>query len=102
MTENLQIGLIGAGAVGSLLAATLVHNGRDIHWVVRNAQRRQDLRYLTLALPDRQLDLDCGRLKIARQIDELPRALDWAILAVKAQHVACLLENSALKGAENR
>lgn len=92
MTPELQIGLIGAGAVGSLLAATFVHNGRDIHWVVRNAQRRQELRYLTLGLPDRQLDLDCGRLKIAREIAELPSALDWIILAVKAQQVDGVLE----------
>ena len=57
MTEGINIGLIGAGAVGSLLAATFVNNGRDVNWVVRNADRRQELRYLTLGLPDQQLDL---------------------------------------------
>lgn len=101
MTQEQSIGLIGAGAVGSLLAATLVYNGRDINWVVRNAQRRQDLRYLTLGLPDEQLDLDCGRLKIARDIDELPAHLDWIILAVKAQHVDGVLAELAPKSPAN-
>lgn len=93
MSDGRQIGLVGAGAIGSLLAATLVHNGIDAHWVVRNDERRQRLRYLTLGLPDRRLELDCGRLKIVREIADLPRRLDWIILAVKAQQVDGVLSS---------
>lgn len=97
MSDGRQIGLVGAGSVGSLLAATLVHNGVDAHWVVRNDERRQRLRYLNLGLPDRRLELDCGRLKIVRAIADLPQNLDWIILAVKAQQVDGVLAEALVQ-----
>jgi 2-dehydropantoate 2-reductase len=101
MTSELKIGLIGAGAVGSLLASALMHNRVEAHWVVRNPARRQHLRHLTLALPDRRLELDCSRLKIVGDIAELPTDLAWLILAVKAHQVDEVLAAGAPLAAEN-
>jgi 2-dehydropantoate 2-reductase len=101
MTSELKIGLIGGGAVGSLLASALVHNRVAAHWVVRNPARRHQLKHLTLSLPDRRLELDCGRLKIGREIAELPTDLDWLILAVKAHQVDDVLAAGAPLAADN-
>jgi len=101
MSSKLKIGLIGGGAVGSLLASALAHNRVEAHWVVRKPARRQQLRHLTLALPDRRLELDCGGLKIVREIAELPSDLDWLILAVKAHQVDDVLAAGAPLAAAN-
>jgi 2-dehydropantoate 2-reductase len=87
-----DIALVGAGAVGSLLASALLSNGVKFTWAVRNPERRTELnnglRMRIDGEPLLHLPVD------SRSISELATdafGADWIILAVKAQHVLPLL-----------
>ena len=86
----MRIGLVGAGAVGSLLAASLFHNSVPFQWLVRNPLRRKQLNWLSVEADGERrrflLPIDC----LHASLEELPE-VDWYILVVKAQHVAELL-----------
>ena len=43
MPESVRVLLVGAGPVGSLLAAALAENGAHFDWHVRNPGRRSEL-----------------------------------------------------------
>lgn len=87
-----SIALIGSRPVGTLLAASLLHNGVDFHWVVRDPQRRAQLELGSLPLRSAQQAYSLHLSGIERPdfATELPLC-DWYILAVKAQHVLPLL-----------
>jgi 2-dehydropantoate 2-reductase len=80
--------IVGAGAVGTMLAWALTQNGVPFAWVVRNPQRRLNLDPL-------HVFTDNPRHPGARAITTVMDSalalrferLDWLILAVKAQQV---------------
>lgn len=90
MTELPRVGLVGAGAVGSLLAAALLHNSVPFTWVVRNPQRRDELAGFTLQVSGKQHTLAAPRGSIITDAAALP-ACDWTLVAVKAHHVDSVL-----------
>src|SRR4051794_25712074 len=87
-----DIALIGAGPVGSLIAAALLANGRPFTWTARNPLRRSELeRELTLQIDNEPgLHLPTDVRLIAELTNDAVDA-DWIILAVKAQHILPLL-----------
>lgn len=86
--------LVGAGPVGPLLAAALVHNGARLTWVVRSAQRRAELAKLRLVIGDERLELDMAGTDISPTLPpERVAEASWLVLAVKAQHVMPLLDS---------
>src|SRR5688500_2414818 len=87
-----EVALIGAGAVGSLIASALFSNGVNFTWVVRNPLRSFELgRELTLHIDDEpSIHLATDQHNIVEQPADAIGA-DWIILAVKAQQVLPLL-----------
>ncbi len=81
-----KITLVGAGSVGSLLAAAMLNADVAFTWVVRNPQRRAELDELVLQLPQggRALSMDDVRV-----VDSIDRAgvTDLAIVVVKAHQL---------------
>ncbi len=90
MTKQPRIGLIGAGAVGSLLAASLLHNTVPFKWVVRNPQRREALAHFTIQVDFKADTLAIPVGTVISTTGSLPPC-DWTIIAVKAQQVAGVL-----------
>lgn len=84
--------LIGAGAVGTMLAWALAQNGAPFAWVVRNPQRRQTLDPLHVFTDNPRFP---GSATVTTVLDSATALdytkLEWLILAVKAQQVAPLL-----------
>ena len=91
--SSLQIGLVGAGAVGSLLAASLAHRGIPFHWVVRNELRRDSLPTLRTIIGSDYREIDLSPVTVCSSIEELPAGLDWLITAVKSYDVDTVLSN---------
>jgi 2-dehydropantoate 2-reductase len=90
MIEQLRIGLIGAGAVGSLFATALLYNKVPFSWVVRNPQRRTELDCLDLQHGSQQLHFELPPDVLVDCTASLP-ACDWTLVAVKAHHVETVL-----------
>jgi 2-dehydropantoate 2-reductase len=86
-----QIGIIGAGAVGSLVAASIAANGHKAYWVERYAHRRDEARHLTLTLDGARRPVETAGLVLCASAAELPAYLEWLIICVKAQHVDAVL-----------
>jgi 2-dehydropantoate 2-reductase len=85
-----RIGLIGGGAVGSLLAASLLAKGAAFQWVVRSPQRRAQLETLAARIDGdlHLLPVPAGTLRAGS--GDL-QAVDWLVLVVKAQQVPAVL-----------
>jgi len=86
-----SIGLIGAGAVGTLFAAAFCHTHKPFIWVVRNPQRRQELDALRMVVGEQQLKLALKTATIVDSIQDLP-STNWLVLAVKAHQVQPLVD----------
>jgi 2-dehydropantoate 2-reductase len=84
-----SIGLVGAGPVGSLLAAGLAANGFGFDWVVRDSSRRKQLERLRIAQDGAEESFGLGQARLLESLDALGRK-DLLILAVKAQQVPAL------------
>ncbi|MCH7472838.1 2-dehydropantoate 2-reductase [bacterium] len=85
------VALIGAGGVGSLLVGALLHNGLSFQWVVRNPARRKQLDRLHLLAGNDALEYGLERVELLGEASGLG-AVDWLILAVKAQQAGPLLD----------
>ncbi len=93
--NNTGIGLVGAGAVGSLIAAALCANGHSFTWVERDPGRRAELSALAVQFPTGGRDYDLAACHLISNIGDLPPCR-IIILAVKAHDIAEVL--SSLKG----
>ncbi len=98
-----SITLVGAGAVGSLVAATLAGNRVPFHWLVRNPQRRLQLDAIRVHVDDSSsggsfeqssVSIALDRVKLHASADDLPWA-QWLIVCVKAQQVEEVLAELA-------
>lgn len=85
---ELRIGLVGAGAVGNLLAATLAQNRQRFHWTERNPARRRSLTSLNCRFGDTECSFGDEYWELVDDVDVLPAELDWVVVAVKAPQVA--------------
>ncbi|MBN2082475.1 hypothetical protein JW859_09770 [bacterium] len=75
-----------------MLAATLAYHKLNVHWVVRNALRRDEIRSLRVAYADSDYAPDFGPFRFYPDVDDLPENLDWLILAVKAHQVLPIID----------
>lgn len=82
-----RIGIIGAGAVGSLVAASITASGHKAYWVERNAQRRDKVAHMTLVIEGTRQPVETAEQMLRASVAELPPDLAWIIICVKAQHV---------------
>jgi 2-dehydropantoate 2-reductase len=82
-----QLAIIGAGAVGSLIAISVASNERTAYWVEHDSQRRDQVEHLTLLLEGTRFPVETSRLVLCASVAELPPDLAWVIICVKAQHV---------------
>ncbi len=87
MVAESRIGLVGAGAVGSLLAATLAQNGQRFHWAERDKARRRALTSLRCKIGGADLEFAGDQWELVDDASAFPAELDWAIVAVKAPQV---------------
>jgi 2-dehydropantoate 2-reductase len=86
MAGTPSIGLIGAGAVGSLLAAAMLENGHPFMWAVRSDARRSELDAgLRLRFPD-AATYPLDQVAITASAAELA-GCEWLLLAVKSHQV---------------
>jgi 2-dehydropantoate 2-reductase len=90
MAEVPRINLIGAGAVGSLLAASLSYNELPFHWVVRNPARRAELMQFLIHTNGEQIRFQFPQERIITTVGRLPSS-DWTIIATKAHQVDSVL-----------
>lgn len=91
MAAEQKIAVVGAGPVGTLVAAALIQNDTPFSWIVRNPERRRQLSELTVQFPDGSHAFDMGNVSLHGAIDDLP-ADSRVIVAVKAQDVDGLVE----------
>lgn len=87
---ELRITLVGAGSVGSLLAAAMLYASQGFTWVVRNAKRRAELDELVLQLPKGGRALSMDDVRVVDSLDRLG-ATDLALVAVKAHQLDSVL-----------
>ena len=98
MPEAARICLIGAGPVGSLLAAALAENSIQFEWVVRNAERFEALRRgFQLRLTDYSHRIEPAQYQLARQPSG---KATHRIVAVRAQQVETVLREAQPGSAE--
>lgn len=86
-----RIGLVGAGAVGSLIATALASRNEPFHWVVRNPQRRSSLPPLRALISGTGMQFGLETAGLCSSIEELPGGLEWLIVAVKSYDVDTVL-----------
>jgi len=91
MSADPTIAVVGAGPVGTLVAAALSENGQPFTWVVRSPERRNELAELALQFPDGSQEFE---LRHAKLCDSLPKTSPDArfIVAVKAQDLPGVLQ----------
>jgi len=95
MDDNRHYAVVGAGPVGTLLAAALAENGAPFAWVVRNPERRSQLSEICLQFPEGSRSLSLEQADVHPAMDGIPRSAR-VLLAVKAQDVSTAL--AALPG----
>ena len=78
--------LIGAGAVGSLLCASLLRSSAGVQWLVRSPQRRSEAAQLRMVCDGAVLELPLERLRIivTSGVKEI-RRYDWDLSAIKQE-----------------
>lgn len=81
------IAVVGAGAVGSLVTASITCSGGKAYLVERDAQRREEAQHLALVIEGARRPLETAGLVLCASVADLPPDLDWIIICVKAQHV---------------
>ena len=92
MAVKPRINLVGGGAVGSLLASALLTNEIPFTWVVRSAQRRENLGQFVIQCDGQAEALDTGLVHFVASVQNLPTS-DWTLVAVKAHQVGEVLAN---------
>ena len=81
------IAIVGGGAVGTMLAGSLICNGQRVHLVECSAERRKQLALLDIFVGDSRLDADPELLTVGPDINTLPGELEACLVAVKSYGV---------------
>jgi len=86
-----RLAVVGAGPVGTLIAAALAHGGRRFQWVVRNPRRRTELDSLVLQLPEGGSEISLDGVEFLPSVERVnPYAT--VVVAVKGHQIKAVLD----------
>lgn len=91
MDASNEYAVVGAGPVGTLVAAALAENAIPFIWIVRSPERRTQLAELSVQFPEGSRSFGLEQAEIRPGADGLRRA-SRVFLAVKAQNVREVLD----------
>ena len=88
-----RIAIVGAGAVGCIVASALIRNGESFIWCESSRRRLREISSPRIEIGDQLLDIEHELITVEADASAIPDGLDLLVIAVKSMHVQTVLDS---------